>query len=166
MSLCRTGGFRCGRGLCIIPGFVWLVAPFMDQFFEFALNHWELSSLFLALLIALIVVEKQRGGKSLSPQQTVMLLNREEAVVLDVRDKKDVAEGMIAGAVHIPYGSLKDRLTELEKYRSKTLIVVDKMGQHAGAAVKQLKAAGFENAQRLSGGIIEWKNANLPLKKK
>lgn len=122
--------------------------------------------MFLALLVALLLVEKQRGGKALSPQQTVLLLNREEAIVLDVREKKDLAEGVIIGSMHIPYTGIKDRLAELEKYRNKTIIVTDKMGQHAGTVVKQLKAAGFASVQRMAGGIVEWKTANLPLKRK
>ncbi len=138
----------------------------MDRFLEFLVNHWELSSLFMGLLIALVLVEKQRGGKTLSPQATVMLLNRDEAVLLDVRDKKDLAEGSIGGALHIPFGSIKDRLSEIEKYKNRTIVVTDKMGQHSGAVVKQLKAAGFTSVQRMAGGVVEWKAANLPLRKK
>ncbi|MBK8974023.1 MAG: rhodanese-like domain-containing protein [Hahellaceae bacterium] len=138
----------------------------MDRFLEFIVRHWELSSVFGGLLVALILVEKQRGGKSFSPQQTVLMLNRDEAVVLDVRDKKDLAEGSIAGAIQIPFSSVKERISELEKHKSKAVIVVDKMGQHAGTIVKQLKAAGFENVHRMAGGITEWKASNLPLRKK
>ncbi len=138
----------------------------MDRFVEFVVNHWELCALFVAILVALIVVERQRGGKAVTPQQTVLKLNRDEAVVVDVRDKKDLTTGVIAGSVHIPYTAIKDRSSELEKHRSRNIIVVDKMGQHAGAVAKTLKAAGFENVERMSGGIMEWQNAGLPLKRK
>lgn len=138
----------------------------MDRFFEFAANHWELVSLFVGLLIALIVVERQRGARAISPQQVVMKLNREEAVVLDIRDKKDLAEGRIGDSIHIPYTAVKDRLSELEKYREKGIVIVDKIGQHSGTVAKVLKQAGFTQVERMSGGIAEWKNAGLPLKKK
>lgn len=137
----------------------------MDRFFDFVVRHWELSALFVALLIALIMVERQRSGKSVSPQQTVLLLNRDEAVVLDVRDKKDLSEGHITGAINVSFSSLKDRISELDKYRDKTIIVVDKMGQHSGGVVKQLRQAGFTSVQRMAGGIMEWKNSGLPLKR-
>jgi rhodanese-related sulfurtransferase len=52
----------------------------------------------------------------------------------------------------------------LEPHKSKTLILVDKMGQHAGAAGRLLKAEGF-TVNRLEGGMTEWQNQNLPLVK-
>ena len=138
----------------------------MDKFLIFVADHWILSSLFVGLLAALFISERLRSGKVLTPQQTVMLLNREDAVVVDVRDKKDKAEGSILGAHHIPIGLLKERAVELDKYKDKIIIIADKMGQHSGAAVKTLAAAGFKNVQRLSGGMVEWRNVNLPVSKK
>jgi len=138
----------------------------MEKFLVFVVNQWILCSIFLGLLIALLVTEKMRAGKALSPQEAVMLLNREEAVVLDVREKKDMAEGGILGAHHIPLSKLKDRMSELEKFRDKTIIVTDKAGQHSGMAVKSLATGGYKNAQRLAGGMMEWRNVNFPVSKK
>lgn len=138
----------------------------MDNFLIFAANHWILSSLFVGLLVALFVTERLRSGKTLTPQQTVIMLNREAAVVVDVRDKKDLVDGSILGAHHISIGLLKERATELEKYKDRIIIVADKMGQHSATAVKTLTAAGFKNVQRLSGGMVEWRNAGLPVSKR
>ncbi len=138
----------------------------MEKFFTFVANHWILSSLFVGLLGALIFTERQRAGKALTPQQVVMLLNRETGVVVDVREKKEVSEGTILGAINIPFNKLKERSSELEKYKDKELIIADKMGQHSGMAVKTLAAAGFKNVKRLSGGMVEWRSANLPVAKK
>jgi len=138
----------------------------MDRFFEFAMTHWILASTFAGLLIALFLLEKHRSGRSVSPQQATLLLNRDEAVIIDVREKKDFNDGRIKGSIHIPLASLKDRMSELEKHKEKQLVVVDKAGQHSGMAGKQLKAAGFENICRMSGGIAEWTNSSLPLVKK
>ncbi|OZG71853.1 sulfurtransferase [Hahella sp. CCB-MM4] len=138
----------------------------MEKFLFFAMDHWILSSLFVALLVALLLTERKRGGKAVTPQQAVMLLNKEQAVVVDVRDKKETSEGVIRGSILIPFSSLKDRASELEKHKEKIIIVADKMGQHSSMAVRTLSGAGFSNVQRLSGGVVEWKNANLPLAKK
>ncbi len=138
----------------------------MDRFLEFVMVHWILASTFAGLLVALFLLEKHRSGRSVSPQQATLLLNRDEAVIIDVREKKDFNDGRIKGSVHIPLASLKDRISELEKHKEKQLVVVDKAGQHSGMAGKQLKAAGFENICRMSGGIAEWKNSSLPLVKK
>ncbi|WP_166258003.1 rhodanese-like domain-containing protein [Marinobacter salicampi] len=138
----------------------------MDRLFEFVANHYILVSAFVALLAALFLLEGRRGGAKVSPQTAVSLMNRDEAVLVDIRDRKDLKEGKIAGSIHIPMSSIKDNLSELKKHQDKQIIVVDKMGQHSATAVKQLKAEGFANVSRLSGGIADWKGSNLPLVKK
>lgn len=138
----------------------------MDRLFEFAGNHIELVGAFFGLLFLLWWTERSKSGQSLSPMQATQLLNNEDAVVLDVREKKDFNEGRITGSIHIPFASLKTRIDELAKYKQKQIIIADKMGQHSGTAGKLLRAEGFENIARLSGGISEWKGSNMPLVKK
>jgi rhodanese-related sulfurtransferase len=138
----------------------------MERFFEFVINHWMLSGTFVALLVALFTLERLRSGQVLSPQQVTMLLNRETGVVIDIREKKDFSEGHIMGSVHIPLASLKEKVKDLEKYKGKQIVLVDKMGQHSATAAKLLREAGVENIARLQGGVSEWRNSNLPLSKK
>lgn len=138
----------------------------MDRLFEFIGNNIELSGLFVALLAALWFSEKSRSGKAVSPQIATLMMNKDEAVIVDIREKKEFSEGKITGSVHIPFDSLKERSVELKKYEGKQIILVDKMGQHSGMAGKLLQAEGFENVCRMSGGIAEWKSSNLPLVKK
>ena len=135
----------------------------MDRLFEFVGNHIELSAAFAFLLAALWYTEKSRSGKTLSPQQTTLLVNKDEAVIVDIREKKDLGDGRITGAIHIPFANLKERAAELEKHKDKQIVLVDKMGQHTGMAGKLLKAEGFENVCRMSGGVAEWKSCNMPL---
>ncbi len=131
---------------------------------EFATNHYALSAAFVALLALLIVTELNKGGKSLSSRELTALINGEQGVVLDVRAQKDFSAGHIVGALHIPYEKVASRMAELEKHKSKTLVVVDAMGQHAGSVCRELKKAGF-NAAKLSGGISTWRGDNLPVVK-
>lgn len=138
----------------------------MDRLFEFVVNHYILVSIFVALIIALLLLETQRGGKKLSAQEAITLLNRDQAIVVDIRDRKDFSQGHITGSVNIPLSSIKERAGELKKHQDKKIIVVDKMGQHSGLAVKQLNAEGYTNVVRLSGGIGDWRGNNLPLVKK
>jgi len=138
----------------------------MDQFIEFVVNHWILATLFVVLLATLLLTESRKAGKSLSSQELVMLLNKDQAVVLDLRDKKEFGEGHITGSLNIPFANLKDRAVELQKYKDKQIVLVDKMGQHTGMAGKILRAAGYQDIRRLSGGVSEWRNANMPLVKR
>jgi rhodanese-related sulfurtransferase len=138
----------------------------MERVFEFAVNHYILVSLFVAFLLAILVLESRRGGKKISAQGAVNLINRDEAVVVDIRDRKDFNEGRIIGSINIPLNSIKSRASELKKFKDKQIIVADKMGQHSAMAVKQLNAEGYANVVRLNGGVADWKGSNLPLVKK
>lgn len=135
----------------------------MDRVIEFAMNHPMLVGSFVALLVAFIVLESRRGGKSVSSQQLTNLVNRENAVVLDVRDAKEFREGHITGSRNIPFAQLQSKLGELEQYKDAPIILVCKMGQHAGAAGRVLSTSGFKDVRRLTGGLSGWKADGLPL---
>ena len=71
----------------------------------------------------------------------------------------------ITDADHFEYINLKcdpDRAVELEKYTEKPIVLVCKMGQQSGAAGKQLRAAGYTKVYKMSGGMMEWVNLQLP----
>lgn len=135
----------------------------MDQLFEFIGNHWLLTTTFGALLVAFFFNEVKRSGQSISTQQLVNLVNRDKAVVLDVRDASEYSAGHITDAINIPYSALQSRIGELEKYKERPVVVVCKMGQHAGSMGTMLKKAGFSNVSRLKGGLSAWQAENLPL---
>jgi rhodanese-related sulfurtransferase len=137
----------------------------MARFAEFLINHWILSGLWLALFAALVVYLRAKAAKSVSPQQAALLVNRENGVFVDVRERKDYERGHIVDAIHIPAAKLQERIVELDKYKSVPVIVVCAMGQHAGDVVKQLEARGFSQACKMSGGMAEWAGQNLPLVK-
>ncbi len=135
----------------------------MELFLQFISEQWVLATALIVCVILLIRHESRKGGETLSPQQLVARVNQAEAVVLDVRDAKEFDQGHIVDALNIPYAKLADRVGELEKFKSRPVVVVCKMGQHSGAAGKQLKAQGFEDVSRLSGGMVEWKTQQLPV---
>ncbi len=135
----------------------------MAQFVEFIGNHWGLAALWLAAAGAIVFYHQRTGSKSVSPQGAVMLINRSDAVVVDVRDKKEFETGHIVDAKNIPLINLKKRSVELKKHKAKPVVVVCKLGQHSGEAAKILSEEGFEEVVKLSGGITEWKAQSLPL---
>ena len=124
---------------------------------------WPLA--FAVLLALFIRNETQRGGRSVTAQELVNLVNREDAVIVDVRDKKEFEQGHIPNAVNIPYASLDSRMSELSEFKEKPIVLTCKMGQHAGSAGTILRKSGFERVLRLTGGMTEWRNQNLPVVK-
>src|SRR5690606_4231958 len=141
-------GFSRLGGLCILAGILppWNLLM-LANLIEFASNHYVLSGLFVVLLTLLIVTELRRGGQSLSTRELTAKVNADEAVIVDVRPKKDFDAGHIVDSLNIPFDKLVNRMAELEKHKAKTIIVVDAMGQHAGSLCRELKKAGFTAAK-------------------
>ena len=133
------------------------------MFLEFIAEQWLLVAALTVCIGLLVRHESAKGGPSLSTQQLVSLVNREQALVVDLRDSKEFDSGHIVDAVNIPFAKLSHRMAELDSHKQKPVVLVCKMGQHAGSAGKQLVQAGFENVSRLSGGMMEWQNSQLPL---
>ncbi|MES2606356.1 MAG: rhodanese-like domain-containing protein [Pseudomonadota bacterium] len=137
----------------------------MARFVEFAVNHWMLTGLWLAIAIALLAYLNSKIASSLSPHQAVALVNKEDGVVLDIRERKEFDKGHIVDAINIPLSKLADRAAELEKHKESPIIVVCQHGQNSGEAVKLLQTKGFAKANKLGGGLSEWQTQNLPVVK-
>jgi rhodanese-related sulfurtransferase len=135
----------------------------LEQFIEFIGNHLVLSAMWLATVAAIIFYHQRTASAAVGPQQAVMLINRKDAVVVDVRDKKEFDAGHIVDSINIPLAKLKQRVTELKKHKDKPVLVVCKLGQHSGDAAKTLEEAGHSEVIRLSGGVTEWKSQSYPL---
>lgn len=138
----------------------------MELIIEFISQQWMLAGA-LAVLVALLVLhESRKGAKGLSPQELSNQVNKNEGVVVDIREKAEFKTGHIVDSINIPHNQLSKHISELDKYKSRPVILVCKHGQHAGGVSKQLKEAGFESVYKLSGGITEWQSSQLPLIRK
>lgn len=135
----------------------------MALFLEFLAQEWLLATALLVMVAMLLVHERRKAGPTLSPQQAINLTNSEQGIFLDLRDAADYRTGHIAGALHIPAGKIGERMAELEKYRDRPIVLVCKMGQQSSAAAKQLRTGGFSRVHRMSGGMTEWSNQQLPV---
>lgn len=114
----------------------------------------------------LILQTIRGGGPSVSPMQATLLINRDEAVVLDVREQAEFSDGHIPNARFIPLGQVTKRMAELDKFRDKSIVVVCRSGNRSANACSMLRKGGFEKVLNLSGGMMAWEQANLPVTKK
>jgi len=137
----------------------------MQDFFQFVSHQWALIGAFIGCATMLIAYESRRAGKIITPQQLANMVNRDNAVVVDLRDPADFRKGHVVNAINIPYSGASKRLNELESHKDQPLILVCKMGQHSGDIGKQLNALGFTQVYRLAGGILDWQGAQMPLVK-
>ena len=105
------------------------------------------------------------GSQDVSPAEAVLLINRENALVLDVREENEFAGGHVPEARNIPLARLAERTGELKKYQQKPIVVNCQGGVQSAKACDQLKKAGFTRVHNLQGGINAWNNAKLPVAK-
>ena len=99
----------------------------------------------------------------MSPAEAVIRINRNDAVVIDIRPAGEFSRGHIIDAVNVPAAELKDAQTKLKKHQGKPLLVCCQSGTSSNAAVRQLRAAGFDDVTAIKGGIASWRTENLPL---
>lgn len=105
------------------------------------------------------------GAADVSPSEAVMLINRENALILDVRNETEFASGHIAEARNIPVAQLDTQLASLAKYKDKPLLINCQGGVRSASACAMLKKNGFARLYNLKGGINAWTQANMPVVK-
>lgn len=118
-----------------------------------------------AMLLWPLIRRGAGGGASATPAEATLLINREDAAVLDVRETNEFANGHIVNAKNVPLAQLKSRAGELAKQKEKPLIVCCATGQRSSGAIAILKQEGFTRLYNLQGGVGGWKQAGLPVEK-
>jgi rhodanese-related sulfurtransferase len=154
-KLKRNRGFRV---------YIWWVMDLTT----FVIKNWYLF-VALGVVLGLLAVDPLRRIiyklKYVSPMEAVNLINRENAVVVDIRDAAEFRTGHIVGALDIPYADLKTRAAELDKHKSRPIIVVDRNGQGAGKAAVVFRKRGLADVRVLAGGVAAWLRAQFPVEK-
>lgn len=130
---------------------------------QFLIDNWLLVAIALfsgALLLWPMLMEARQSG--LSPNQMVQLINREKAVVVDVREPNEFTASHLVGSRNVPLGELEKRLPETVKNKTLPLVLVCAKGARATQALGLAQKLGYQQAHVLQGGMAAWKEANLP----
>lgn len=93
-------------------------------------------------------------------EEAARLLDRGEAVAVDVREPREWDAGHLRGSLHIPMRELGARQDELPA--GTTIVAVCRTGNRSGAVTRALRDAGYE-AENLEGGLKAWVRLGLPL---
>jgi rhodanese-related sulfurtransferase len=132
---------------------------------QFIKNNIWLIGLALGSGVMLVwpVLRRQLFGiGEVSPNEAVMLANREQALMLDVREDAEFATGHIPEARHIPLGQLLSRVGELDAWKDKPIVVNCQSGMRSATACALLRKQGFTKLFNLGGGFAAWQAAKLP----
>jgi rhodanese-related sulfurtransferase len=135
---------------------------------SFVQNNWLL---ILVLLLSGAMLVWPLIQRRISPMQEVgnadatRLINREDALLLDVRETQEYEGGRLLNAMHIPLSQLESRAGELAKFVQRPVITYCMSGNRSRGAGKALARAGFTKVYSLHGGYRAWKDAGLPVEK-
>ncbi|MCR6495176.1 rhodanese-like domain-containing protein [Thermomonas sp. S9] len=134
----------------------------------FAGRNPVLSLAFVGLTVAIIANEIAgllSGIKRVGPAQLTALVNRDNALVIDLRAAADFAKGHIAGAKNVQMSQFDPENKALAPAKALPVVLVCNVGQTASVAARRLRKAGFANVAVLEGGIRAWLAADLPVVK-
>lgn len=140
----------------------------LDSLLAFAGEHALLSLALLGLTLALVYTEVARlfsGFKSVNPAGLTALINREDALLVDLSASADFEKGHIPGAKNVAPSQFDPESKLLAKVRELPVVVTCRSGTASADAAKKLVKAGFKKVYWLDGGIGAWQQANLPLTK-
>lgn len=142
----------------------------MDSFFarlpDFVQHNLLLVAIFVVLLVLWASGEISRFTrkyKAITPGQLVQLINRDNALVIDVSAANEYQAGHIVGARHVAMSQFDPEAKELAKVKDLPIVVVCKTGQGAAQACARLAKAGFTQVFCLEGGMQSWVSADLPV---
>ncbi len=140
-----------------------------NQIVEFSTRHPVLVLSFFAIGGIIIVTELRNLTQkfiTVGSAAAISVINKEDAVLIDVREPSEVQNGMIQNAIHIPMSAINKRLSELDKYKDRAVLVYCRSGNRSGSVCRTLTSRGFEKVYNLAGGIMAWEDEHLPVSKK
>jgi len=141
----------------------------MEQLVEFAGNNLILSGIWVALVVMLVfsfVNSTFSPVKELGTHDATLQINKQDAVVLDIRPAAEFKKGHILGARQLKPEEIREgQFEKLEKHKGTPIIVACAMGSSARKTALQLTKAGFPEVSVLKGGMNAWTGASLPVSK-
>lgn len=135
---------------------------------QFLQNNWPLVLVMLVsggMLIWPLINSPLSAMREIGAVQATQLINRKDALILDLREPKEYDGGRVPNAMHIPLSQLSSRGQELGKFTARPLIAYCGRGNRSRSAAGALAKLGFKEMYALRGGLRAWADAGLPLEK-
>jgi len=142
----------------------------MQEYIDFISNNPMLSAawgIIALLLIQSVVKSKLSRVNNVNSQEATLLINKQNAVIVDIRSEEEFKQGHIVNAKNITVSQIQEgKLSAIEKYKQTPIVVVCATGTRSSGAGDKLVKAGFEQVNHLTAGMTGWSTANLPTTKK
>lgn len=141
---------------------------FLERLPQFVSHHPLLVALFVLVLVMLVKTELAglaRGFSLSSAAAVVQLINRDNALLIDVSPRADFEAAHIAGAKHLELAKLDPEQPDLARVRDLPVVVSCRDGSTSRKVCERLAKAGFSRVHCLERGIAGWLAAELPVVK-
>ena len=135
----------------------------MLEFNLFLIDYWYFSVPLFLFLFLFAYSEMNKGGKKIEPNELTRLVNKENAILIDLRKKEDYENGHITTALNYPHQEFDNYMFKLDKFKESPIILVCEMGRNSANIGEKLKKAKFKETFRLNGGMMTWTQENLPI---
>ena len=119
---------------------------------------------FLIVVSGLLLFIPNRSKKIISVKESVVLINRQPIILVDVRNANEFKIAKIDNSLNVPLDQLAENIDKLKKNPNKTIVVYCQKGFRSAQAVKILYKLGIDNAVSIEGGLDAWQKDNLPVK--
>jgi rhodanese-related sulfurtransferase len=161
-----VGGWRRLKAYNRRPAFQARIHVPIEPLQTFVTDHAVLCLGFVGVTVALIGNELSRftrGYRAIGPAQLTGLINREDALVVDVSPPADFEKGHVIGSRNVAMSQFDPENKQLAKVRELPVALVCRTGVTSAAAAKRLVKAGFKQVYWLDGGVASWQSADLPV---
>ena len=142
----------------------------MQEYIDFFSNNPMLSIAWLVIAVMLVhslIKDKLSGVKSVTTQQATLMINKQNAIVVDLRSSDEYKKGHIVNAKNLTLSQIEQgNLAGIENHKDTPIILVCESGARASSAATKLVKAGFTQVNNLLSGMSGWRSANLPTTKK
>ena len=135
---------------------------FWERKLDFFVNNVAL--FFLIAVSGILLILPNRSKKIISVKESVVLINRQPTILVDVRIANEFTLGRIDNSLNIPLEQLAENIDKLKKNSNKTILVYCQKGFRSSQAVKILNKLGIDSAVSIDGGLDAWQKDNLPIK--
>ena len=141
---------------------------FYSEISLFLIQHWWLSTAFIVVAGVWLGLELRytfNGIPRLTASAAVLLINRKNPIILDVRDFAHFDKNHILNALNIPIVDLPQGNGKLDQNKDRDILLVCEQGAQSGKAAQILLKQGLKNLSILQGGIQAWMKEGMPVVK-
>ena len=137
----------------------------MQELSVFFAHHYLMSIAIIIVAILLTIIEFMRLRRlrfRVPPTRVTQLLNKDKAIVIDIRSPEAYRNGHITHAISLSQQEIREKTKKLDKYKSRPIIIVCENGVESQKLAAWLIKQGYP-CHSLTGGMRSWSEAGMPL---